>query len=164
VSNWHKLKSSERREPQWRKCLHKIQLWDIFLISDWWGRPAWCWVLWENKLSKPWGGREPGGSTFHGLWVSSSLWIPAIWAPVLTSSFSDEQMWNCKPNKPFHPQLAFTHSSTAAIETLGQFLYYEEAGQVQSVFKLKKPRSGDIRQECPGFLPVYEARQTSKFP
>lgn len=28
------LDSSERREPQMRKCLHEIWLQDIFLISD----------------------------------------------------------------------------------------------------------------------------------
>jgi hypothetical protein len=26
MSTWHKLESSEKREPQWRKCLHKIQM------------------------------------------------------------------------------------------------------------------------------------------
>ena len=38
VATWHKLKSSERKVPQLRKCLHKVQLWGIFSNSDQWGR------------------------------------------------------------------------------------------------------------------------------
>lgn len=34
ISISHKLESSRRREPQWRKCLHKIRLWGIFLIGN----------------------------------------------------------------------------------------------------------------------------------
>lgn len=34
TSTRHKLESSEGREPQVRKCLYKIQLYSIFLISD----------------------------------------------------------------------------------------------------------------------------------
>jgi hypothetical protein len=48
VSTGHKLKSSERRRPQLRRCLHKIglqqRLQDIFLISDWWELPSPWWV------------------------------------------------------------------------------------------------------------------------
>lgn len=42
VSAWDNPQSYERREPQWRKCLHKIvpytSLVDIFFISNGWGR------------------------------------------------------------------------------------------------------------------------------
>lgn len=49
-------------------------------------------------------------------------------------------MWNCKANKLPHPQLAsYSQCSTAAVDTLRQYLYREKAGQVQSVFILKKP-------------------------
>jgi hypothetical protein len=34
VSTWHRLELSQRKELQWRKCPHYIQLWGIFLISD----------------------------------------------------------------------------------------------------------------------------------
>jgi hypothetical protein len=34
VSTWHKLELSQRKELQVRKCLHEIQLWGIFSISD----------------------------------------------------------------------------------------------------------------------------------
>lgn len=38
MSSLYKLMSLERREPLLRKCLHKKQLKDIFLVIDWWGR------------------------------------------------------------------------------------------------------------------------------
>jgi hypothetical protein len=34
VSTWHRLELSQRKELQLKKCLHEIQLWDIFSISD----------------------------------------------------------------------------------------------------------------------------------
>lgn len=37
-STWHTLESSLRRESQLRKCLPKILLYDIFLLSDWYGK------------------------------------------------------------------------------------------------------------------------------
>ena len=38
VSTWHNLESSEKSEPQLRKCFYEIQLWGIFSISDLWER------------------------------------------------------------------------------------------------------------------------------
>ena len=38
MSTRYKLELSEWREPQLRKCFHKIWLWDIFLISGWCGK------------------------------------------------------------------------------------------------------------------------------
>ena len=34
VSTWHRLELSKRKELQLGKCLHEIQLWGIFSISD----------------------------------------------------------------------------------------------------------------------------------
>ena len=34
VSTWYKLESSDRKEPQLKKCLYKIQLQGIFSIID----------------------------------------------------------------------------------------------------------------------------------
>jgi hypothetical protein len=39
VSAWHKLELSQGKELQLRKCLHEIQLWGIFSISDQGGGP-----------------------------------------------------------------------------------------------------------------------------
>ena len=39
VSTWHRLELSQRKELQLGKCLHEIQLWGIFSISDQVGRP-----------------------------------------------------------------------------------------------------------------------------
>jgi hypothetical protein len=39
VSTWHKLELSQRKELQLGKCLHEIQLWGIFSISDQGGGP-----------------------------------------------------------------------------------------------------------------------------
>ena len=43
--NFAQLESSERREPQWRKCRCYSWLLDIFLISEWWGSPRPLWVV-----------------------------------------------------------------------------------------------------------------------
>ena len=37
-ANLRHLESPERKETEWRKCLHKSWLKDIFLISNLWGR------------------------------------------------------------------------------------------------------------------------------
>jgi hypothetical protein len=42
VSTLHKLELPQRKELQLRKCLHEIQLWNIFSISDrGWEGPLW---------------------------------------------------------------------------------------------------------------------------
>jgi hypothetical protein len=45
VSTWHKLESSERKEPQLRKCLHKIQLEVFFQLVVNGGGPSPWWVV-----------------------------------------------------------------------------------------------------------------------
>jgi hypothetical protein len=51
VSTWHRLELSQRKELQLGKCLHEIQLWGIFSISDHEGRTPCGWDhLWAGSL------------------------------------------------------------------------------------------------------------------
>jgi hypothetical protein len=51
VSTLHRLELSQRKELQLGKCLHEIQLWGIFSISDQEGWPLCGWYhLWAGSL------------------------------------------------------------------------------------------------------------------
>ena len=111
VSTWHKLESSERKEPQLRKCFFEIQLWGIFSISDQWRRA-------QPVVSGAIPGlvvlgsirRQVEQATWSKAVSSTSPWLlhqllPPGSFPVLISWPDSLQwwtaMWKCKPNKPF---------------------------------------------------------------
>ena len=72
MSTWHKLESSEKKEPQLSYCPYQIglwaNLWCIFLIDNWWGRAhitvsgAVPGLLVLLKKKKKAGWAKPGGA------------------------------------------------------------------------------------------------------
>jgi hypothetical protein len=106
VPTWHRLEISQRKELQLRKCLHEIQLWGIFSISDQGGKVPCGWGhLWagslgfyKSRLSKPVKNIPPW--PLHQLLLSDLLEFQS-WLPWWQTA-----VWKCKPNKPFSPQLA----------------------------------------------------------
>jgi hypothetical protein len=92
VSTWHKLELSQRKG----KCVHEIQLWGIFSISDQGGKAPCGWGHpWAGSLGfykrAGWASQGKQASKQHPSMASASA--PAswpAWVPVLTS-FSDEQ-------------------------------------------------------------------------
>jgi hypothetical protein len=91
VSTWHRLQLSQRKELQLGKCLHEIQLWGIFSISDQGGRAPCDWYhLWAGSLGfykrAGWASQGKQASKEHPSMTSASA--PAscpAWVPVLTS-------------------------------------------------------------------------------
>jgi hypothetical protein len=118
VSTWHRLGLSQRKELHLVKCLHEIQLWGIFSISNLGGRDGLVDDLVDGTIpglvvmgsireqaeqaraSKPVSNIPPWPSA-----SGPSSW-PA-WVPVLTS-VGDQQQYGSVSwiNKPFPPQLA----------------------------------------------------------
>jgi hypothetical protein len=133
MPTWHKLKSSERREIQLRKCLHKIQPEGIFLISDWWRGHSPLWVgpspglvLFSSisRMNRPWG----AGQSRTPPWPLHQL-LP--WLPSMMNSNAEVEVqakqtlslptWflvmvfhcsNRNPNKVKQHSLAFSFSFT----------------------------------------------------
>jgi hypothetical protein len=107
VSTWNKLELSERREGQLRKCLQKIQIQGIFLISDQWRRvqpivggaiPRLVVLGSIRKQAEQAMWNKPVCNTLP--WLHQFLlqvpflfeflsWPPSIWT----------MLWKCKPNK-----------------------------------------------------------------
>jgi hypothetical protein len=82
VSTWHKLELSQGKEIQLRKCLHEIQLWGIFSISDQVGRAPCGWYhLWAGSLGfykkASWASRGKQASKENPSIASESA--PASW-------------------------------------------------------------------------------------
>ena len=107
VSIWHRLELSQRKELQLGKCLHEIQLWDIFSISDQGslvgGIISGLVVLGsireqaeQSRWSKPVRNISP--------WPLHQLLLPDL---LQFQSFLQwwTAVWKCKPNKPLPPQL-----------------------------------------------------------
>ena len=124
VSTWHKLELSHKKELQVRKCLHEIQLWGIFSISDQGGQSpcGWC-HLWAGSLGfykrAGWESQGKQASKEHPSMASASAptsW-PA-WVPVLTSFGDEQQHGNVSRINPFLPSLLLGHDVCAGIETL----------------------------------------------
>jgi hypothetical protein len=124
VSTWHKLELSQRKEPPLRKCLHEIQLWGIFSISDQGGKAPWGWCHpWAGNLGfykkASWASQRKQASKKHPSMASASA--PAscpAWVPVLTSFGDEQQCGSVSWINPFLPNLLLGHDVCAGIETL----------------------------------------------
>jgi hypothetical protein len=124
VSTWHKLELSQRKELQLRKCLHEIQLWGIFSISDQEGRSPCGWDhLWAGSLGfykkAGWASQGKQASKEHPSMASASA--PAswpAWVPVLISFGDEQQYGSVSQINPFLPNLLLGHDVCAGIETL----------------------------------------------
>ena len=132
VSTWHRLELSLSKELQLGKCLHEIQLWGIFSISDQVVRAPCGWFhLWAGALGfykrAGWASQGKQASKKHPSMVSASA--PAswpAWVPVLTS-FSDElQRGSLSSINSFLPNLLLGHDVCAGIETLTKTNWYQE--------------------------------------
>ena len=117
MTTWHKLESCRRRNLIWKKCLHEIQLWGIFSISDQWGRTqpiadgaiSGLVVLGSvrKQTEKGRGSRSVRRTPpqhLHQLLPPGSY---HIWGPVLTSFGDETAMWKHKLNTPFPPPTYF---------------------------------------------------------
>ena len=130
LSTQYKLKPSERKEPQVRKHVQKIQLEGIFSISDQWGRMThygWChpWAGSPGLYKKgSWASQGQQASHQHPSMASASA--PASRFLPWLSFFPDflwwwTVLWKYKLSKPFPPQLAsWSWCLIAAIKTLRQ--------------------------------------------
>ena len=89
MSPWHKIESLERKEPQLRKCLHKI-LHRIYLEAQcgwsyfWVGGPGFC-----KKAG--WASHGKQASKQRSVYISSCLQVPALleflsWLPLVMNS------------------------------------------------------------------------------
>ena len=124
VSSWHKLELSQRKELQLRNCLHEIQLWGIFSISDQGGKApcGWC-HLWAGCLGfykrAGWASQEKQASKEHPSVASASA--PAscpVWVPGLTSFDDKQQYGSVSQINPVLPNLFLGHDVCEGIETL----------------------------------------------
>jgi hypothetical protein len=124
VSTWHRLELPQRKELQLGKCLHEIQLWGIFSISEQ-GEKAPCWWCypWAGSLGfckrAGWASQGRQASKEHPSMASTSA--PAFWpawVPVLTSFSDEQQCGNVSWINPFLPNLLLGHDVCAGIETL----------------------------------------------
>jgi hypothetical protein len=144
VSTWHRLGLSQKKELQLGKCLHEIQLWGIFSISDQGGKAPCGWDhLWAGSLGfykkAGWASQGWQASKEHSSMASASA--PAswpAWVPVLVelgcvpfytqipSSSGFTRDWTLYPQQcgsvsrinPFLPNLLLGHDVCAGIETL----------------------------------------------
>jgi hypothetical protein len=125
VSTWHKLESSERKEPPLRKCLHEIQLWGIFSISDNGGTAQPMVVLgFIRKQAKQGMGSKPVSSIPP--WPLHQL-LPPRFLPCLSPcpDFLHDGLWSGSVShmNPFFSNLFFGHNVFfTAIETRRQQL------------------------------------------
>jgi hypothetical protein len=122
LSTW--LELSQKKELQLGKCLHEIQLWGIFSISDLGGKaPCELDHLWAGSLGfykrAGWASQGEQASKEHPSMASASA--PAswpVWVPVLTS-FGDEQQYGSVIwINSFLPNLLLGHDVCSGIETL----------------------------------------------
>ena len=111
-------------ELQLGKCLHEIQLWGIFSISDQVGRAPcgwyhhWAGILGFNKRAG-WASQGEQASKEHLFMASASP--PAsnpAWVPVLTSFCDEQQCRSVRWINPFLPNLLLGQDVCAGIETL----------------------------------------------
>ena len=122
--NLTQLELWQRKELQLGKCLHEVQLWGIFSISDQVGRAPCGWDhLWAGHLGfykrVCWANQGKQASKEHPsmAFASAPAFWPA-WVPVLTS-FGDEQRYGSVSRiNPFLPNLLLGHDVCAGIETL----------------------------------------------
>ena len=123
VSSWHKLELSQRKELQLRKCLHEIQLWGIFSISDQGGKAPYGWChLWAGCLGfykrAGWASQANRVKNIPP-WPLHQLLLPDLlefqsWLPLVMNSNVESVSWI----NPFLPNLLLGHDVCAGIETL----------------------------------------------
>ena len=113
VSTWHRLELSQRKELQLGKCLHEIQLWGIFSISDQVGRApcGWC-HLWAGSLSfiREKAEQARGSKPVKNIppWLLHQLLLPDLpefqsWLLSVMNSNGERVSWI----NPFLPNLPF---------------------------------------------------------
>jgi hypothetical protein len=122
--NLTQLEWSQRKELQVRKCLHEIQLWGVFSISDQGGKAPCGWDRpWAGSLAfykrAGWASQGKQANKKHPSMASASapaFWL--AWAPILISFNVEQQCGNVSWRNPFLPNLLLGHDVCAGIETL----------------------------------------------